>query len=102
MVFCHTFCITFHLNRYKIVFVPFHSKVENLNGDNEKFWDAMLDADRRDYERICSEYNVTDLQMILRKLEEKKNAREQKKNQVWKLTVLTQVGSFSVKSDEGC
>lgn len=69
---------------YKTPFVPFHSKVEDANGDNETFWDAMLNADRRDYERICSEYNVTDLQMILKKLEEKKTAREQNKNQVWK------------------
>ncbi|XP_024860210.1 immunoglobulin-like and fibronectin type III domain-containing protein 1 isoform X2 [Kryptolebias marmoratus] len=57
------------------------SKVEKANGDNnEKFWDAMLNADRRDYERICSEYEVTDLQLILKKLEEKRTARAQNRN----------------------
>ncbi|XP_037539779.1 immunoglobulin-like and fibronectin type III domain-containing protein 1 [Nematolebias whitei] len=57
------------------------SMVEKANGDNdEKFWDAMLNADRRDYERICSEYNVTDVQLVLKKLEEKRTARTQNKN----------------------
>uniref|UniRef100_A0A3Q3AD20 Immunoglobulin-like and fibronectin type III domain-containing protein 1 n=1 Tax=Kryptolebias marmoratus TaxID=37003 RepID=A0A3Q3AD20_KRYMA len=78
------------------------SKVEKANGDNnEKFWDAMLNADRRDYERICSEYEVTDLQLILKKLEEKRTARAQNRNKVRKLTAPTQDGLFSVKSNDG-
>uniref|UniRef100_A0A3Q1G3J2 Immunoglobulin like and fibronectin type III domain containing 1, tandem duplicate 2 n=1 Tax=Acanthochromis polyacanthus TaxID=80966 RepID=A0A3Q1G3J2_9TELE len=44
---------------------------------DEKFWDAMLNADRKDYERICSEFGVTDLHSILKKLEEKKKERAQ-------------------------
>lgn len=57
--------------------------VEKANGDNdEKFWDAMLNADRRDYERICSEYNVTDVQLILKKLEDERTARSQNKSKV--------------------
>ncbi|XP_041860180.1 immunoglobulin-like and fibronectin type III domain-containing protein 1 [Melanotaenia boesemani] len=39
----------------------------------------MLNADRRDYERICSEYGVTDLNVVLKKLEEKKKDRRQNK-----------------------
>uniref|UniRef100_A0A3B5BHS9 Immunoglobulin-like and fibronectin type III domain-containing protein 1 n=1 Tax=Stegastes partitus TaxID=144197 RepID=A0A3B5BHS9_9TELE len=36
------------------------SKVERADGESdEKFWDAMLNADRKDYERICSEFALT-------------------------------------------
>uniref|UniRef100_A0A3B5B0C1 Immunoglobulin-like and fibronectin type III domain-containing protein 1 n=1 Tax=Stegastes partitus TaxID=144197 RepID=A0A3B5B0C1_9TELE len=56
------------------------SKVERADGESdEKFWDAMLNADRKDYERICSEFGVTDLHLILKKLEEKKKERAQNK-----------------------
>ncbi|KAF1390218.1 hypothetical protein PFLUV_G00055800 [Perca fluviatilis] len=39
----------------------------------------MLDADRKDYERICTEFGVADLHLILKKLEEKKKKRVQNK-----------------------
>uniref|UniRef100_A0A3B5AY52 Immunoglobulin-like and fibronectin type III domain-containing protein 1 n=1 Tax=Stegastes partitus TaxID=144197 RepID=A0A3B5AY52_9TELE len=54
--------------------------LERADGESdEKFWDAMLNADRKDYERICSEFGVTDLHLILKKLEEKKKERAQNK-----------------------
>ncbi|CAJ1084767.1 immunoglobulin-like and fibronectin type III domain-containing protein 1 [Xyrichtys novacula] len=56
------------------------SKAENKAEDgesDEKFWDAMLKADRSDYERICAEFGVKDIQSIMRKLAEKKKARRQ-------------------------
>lgn len=57
------------------------SKVdEKGDGENdERFWDAMLNADRKDYERICSEFGVSNLHLILKKLEEKKKERAQNK-----------------------
>uniref|UniRef100_A0A3Q1F972 Ig-like domain-containing protein n=1 Tax=Acanthochromis polyacanthus TaxID=80966 RepID=A0A3Q1F972_9TELE len=64
---------TLTVNEGKIYF-----KVERADGESdEKFWDAMLNADRKDYERICSEFGVTDLHSILKKLEEKKKERAQ-------------------------
>uniref|UniRef100_A0A3Q1CTS2 Immunoglobulin like and fibronectin type III domain containing 1, tandem duplicate 2 n=1 Tax=Amphiprion ocellaris TaxID=80972 RepID=A0A3Q1CTS2_AMPOC len=54
---------------------------------DEKFWDAMLNADRKDYERICSEFGVTDLHSILKKLEEKKKERAQN-NFILSVTLL--------------
>ncbi|XP_041654972.1 immunoglobulin-like and fibronectin type III domain-containing protein 1 [Cheilinus undulatus] len=45
---------------------------------DEKFWEAMLNADRSDYERICAEFGVKDLQSIMKKLAEKK--KERRKN----------------------
>ncbi|XP_074536686.1 immunoglobulin-like and fibronectin type III domain-containing protein 1 [Halichoeres trimaculatus] len=56
------------------------SKAESKTEDNtdEKFWNAMLNADRSDYERICAEFGVTDMQSIMKKLAEKKKERRKK------------------------
>uniref|UniRef100_A0A8C4NP51 Uncharacterized protein n=1 Tax=Dicentrarchus labrax TaxID=13489 RepID=A0A8C4NP51_DICLA len=57
------------------------SKVEQnqekqADGETDKrFWDTMLNADRKDYERICTEFGFADLDLILKKLEEKKRDR---------------------------
>uniref|UniRef100_A0A3P9HLV2 Ig-like domain-containing protein n=1 Tax=Oryzias latipes TaxID=8090 RepID=A0A3P9HLV2_ORYLA len=57
------------------------SKEERAGGENdEKFWDALLNAERKDYERICKENGITDLHLILKKLEEKKKQRGQNKH----------------------
>ncbi|CAK6957561.1 immunoglobulin-like and fibronectin type III domain-containing protein 1 [Scomber scombrus] len=48
-------------------------------GTNTRFWDAMLNADRKDYERICNEFGVSDLHSILKRLEERKKERAQNK-----------------------
>lgn len=65
-------CLIFFTHNYT-------SKAEKAGGEmDERFWDAMLNADRRDYDRICSEFGVSDLHLILKKLEEKKKERAQK------------------------
>ena len=65
------------------VLIIISSKAEQADGETEEtFWDAMLNADIRDYERICSEFGVTDLYMVLKKLEEKKRERMQNKCKV--------------------
>uniref|UniRef100_A0A3B3BEC1 Immunoglobulin-like and fibronectin type III domain-containing protein 1 n=1 Tax=Oryzias melastigma TaxID=30732 RepID=A0A3B3BEC1_ORYME len=57
------------------------SKEERADGENdEKFWDALLNAERKDYEQICKENGITDLHLILKKLEEKKRQRGQNKH----------------------
>lgn len=53
------------------------------NEETEKrFWDAMCNADRRDYERICNEFGVKDMEFVLKRLEEKKKERAQNKYKV--------------------
>ncbi|XP_071750737.2 immunoglobulin-like and fibronectin type III domain-containing protein 1 [Centroberyx gerrardi] len=42
---------------------------------DEKFWDIIMNADRKDYERLCAEFGVKDLRLMLKKLEEKKQNR---------------------------
>lgn len=54
---------------------------------DKKFWDAMLNADSKDYERICAEFGV-DLDVILKKLEQKKREQAQNKDLVRKLSAL--------------
>lgn len=66
---------------------------ENLtkpaDGERDKrFWDAMLNADSKDYERICAEFGVGDLDVILKKLEQKKREQAQNKDLVRKLSAL--------------
>lgn len=41
-----------------------------------RFWEVLLSAARKDYERICHEYGVTDFRWMLRKLNQKKKERE--------------------------
>lgn len=65
------------------------SKEERADGENdEKFWDALLNAERKDYEQICKENGITDLHLILKKLEEKKRQRGQNKHKVWNQELL--------------
>ncbi|XP_059923606.1 immunoglobulin-like and fibronectin type III domain-containing protein 1 isoform X2 [Gadus macrocephalus] len=46
-------------------------------GIDERFWEIIVSADRKDYERICLEFGVKDLRLILKKLEQKKQEREE-------------------------
>ncbi|XP_073810623.1 immunoglobulin-like and fibronectin type III domain-containing protein 1 isoform X1 [Danio rerio] len=41
-----------------------------------RFWEVLLSAARKDYERICHEYGVTDFRWMLRKLNQKRKERE--------------------------
>ncbi|KAK2851686.1 hypothetical protein Q5P01_007962 [Channa striata] len=63
---------------------------------NEKFWDAMLNADRKDYERICTEFGVSDLNLILKKLEEKKKERMLNKNKNGEIPYEDEKEKFSL------
>ncbi|KAL7891625.1 hypothetical protein AOLI_G00011010 [Acnodon oligacanthus] len=46
-----------------------------------KFWEILLSADKKDYERICAEYGVTDFRWMLKKLNELKREREEEQAQ---------------------
>ncbi|XP_051754231.1 LOW QUALITY PROTEIN: immunoglobulin-like and fibronectin type III domain-containing protein 1 [Ctenopharyngodon idella] len=41
-----------------------------------RFWEVLLSAAKKDYERICQEYGVTDFRWMLKKLNLKKKERE--------------------------
>lgn len=43
---------------------------------DEKVWEILLSADKKDYESICAEYGITDFRGMLKKLNEMKKERE--------------------------
>ncbi|XP_053724512.1 immunoglobulin-like and fibronectin type III domain-containing protein 1 [Synchiropus splendidus] len=49
---------------------------------DEKFWELLMSADKKDYESICSQYGVTDFRGMLKKLSEKKMERQQEQERV--------------------
>ncbi|XP_041800845.1 immunoglobulin-like and fibronectin type III domain-containing protein 1 [Chelmon rostratus] len=56
------------------------NQTKQEDGETDKrFWDAMLNADKKDYEHICTQFGVTNLDLMLKKLEEKKRKRVQNK-----------------------
>ncbi|XP_077429532.1 immunoglobulin-like and fibronectin type III domain-containing protein 1 [Vanacampus margaritifer] len=57
---------------------PKSEQAEKKGGElDPKFWELLLSADKKDYERICSEYGVTDFRWMLKKLNEMKKEREE-------------------------
>lgn len=56
---------------------------EKKDGEiDPKFWELLLSADKKDYERICAEYGVTDFRWMLKKLNEMKREREEEQAKV--------------------
>ncbi|XP_055021908.1 immunoglobulin-like and fibronectin type III domain-containing protein 1 [Boleophthalmus pectinirostris] len=55
---------------------------ENQTGkyeaDEDRFWNAMLKADKKDYKKICDEFGVADIHLAVRRLDEKRRERAQK------------------------
>ena len=50
---------------------------------DERFWELLMSAEKKDYESICYQYGVTDFRRILTKLSEKKIEREEEQSKVW-------------------
>ena len=49
----------------------------------EKVWEILMSAEKKDYERICNEYGITDFRRMLKKLTEMKKEREEEIAEVW-------------------
>lgn len=52
------------------------AKEEAKPETDEKFWELLMSAEKKDYEGICAQYGVTDFRGMLKKLNEKKMERE--------------------------
>lgn len=64
---------------FKHVFVwriDMEAKEEAKPEIDEKFWELLMSAEKKDYEGICAQYGVTDFRGMLKKLNEKKIERE--------------------------
>ncbi|XP_041836615.1 immunoglobulin-like and fibronectin type III domain-containing protein 1 isoform X2 [Melanotaenia boesemani] len=56
---------------------PKSEQPERKDGEiDPKFWELLLSADKKDYEKICAEFGVTDFRWMLKKLNEIKKERE--------------------------
>lgn len=53
------------------------SREEKTMETEEKVWEILLSAEKKDYERICVEYGVTDFRGMLKRLSEMKKEREE-------------------------
>ncbi len=62
--------------------VDTEAKEEKKPEIDDKFWELLLSADKKDYEVICNQYGVTDFRGMLKKLSEKKMEREQDQERV--------------------
>lgn len=73
----------------KLVFCDIYSNLclkteQKKEGEiDPKFWEILLSADKKDYERICAEYGVTDFRWMLKKLNEIKREREEQQAEVF-------------------
>ncbi|KAK6318811.1 hypothetical protein J4Q44_G00100220 [Coregonus suidteri] len=53
-------------------------KVEKKDGEiDPRFWDVLMSADKKDYEKICHEFGVTNFRWMLKTLNAKKVEREE-------------------------
>lgn len=49
---------------------------------DEKFWELLMSSDKKDYDKICAQYAITDFRWMLKKLNEKKQERVQEQEKV--------------------
>lgn len=54
----------------------------------ERVWEILLSADKKDYERICCEFGITDFRGMLKKLNEMKKEREEEIAEVHNLVIF--------------
>lgn len=47
-----------------------------------RFWDVLMSADKKDYEKICAEFGVTNFRWMLKTLNAKKVEREEEQAKV--------------------
>ncbi|XP_061487873.1 immunoglobulin-like and fibronectin type III domain-containing protein 1 isoform X2 [Rhineura floridana] len=67
--------------------------------DMEQVWQLLLNADRKDYEKICLKYGIVDFRGMLRRLQEMKKEREDEQAQY--VLTLTNLRHVRVNEDQG-
>ncbi|XP_056157218.1 immunoglobulin-like and fibronectin type III domain-containing protein 1 [Lampris incognitus] len=77
---------------------PKSEQPERKKGElDPKFWEILLSADKKDYERICAEFGVTDFRWMLKKLNEMKKERQEEQAEFIKS--LSNLKQMSMKAD---
>ncbi|XP_032898057.1 immunoglobulin-like and fibronectin type III domain-containing protein 1 [Amblyraja radiata] len=65
--------------------------------DNQKIWEVLMNADKKDYERICMQYGLTDFRGMLTRLKQMKIEREEKQAEYVKS--ITNLKHIETKAD---
>lgn len=78
---CQFVCLFF--NFFCIFRVDVEAKEEYKAEQDEKFWEVLMSAEKKDYESICVKYGMTDFRGMLKKLNEKKIEREKEQEKVF-------------------
>ncbi|XP_051997352.1 immunoglobulin-like and fibronectin type III domain-containing protein 1 [Xyrauchen texanus] len=74
-------------------------KEEKKEGDiDEAVWDLLLSSDKKDYERICAEYGITNFRGMLKKLVEMKKEREEEQAEF--IQHISNLKPIEVKSED--
>uniref|UniRef100_A0A8C1HLW2 Immunoglobulin like and fibronectin type III domain containing 1, tandem duplicate 1 n=1 Tax=Cyprinus carpio carpio TaxID=630221 RepID=A0A8C1HLW2_CYPCA len=72
---------------------------EKKEGDiDDSVWELLLSAEKKDYERICIEYGITDFRGMLKKLAEMKKEREEEQTRF--IQYLSNLKPIEVKSED--
>ncbi|KAK7915773.1 hypothetical protein WMY93_011534 [Mugilogobius chulae] len=58
------------------------NQAERYEAEEERFWTAMIKADKKDYKKICDDFGITDVHLVLRKLDDKRRERAKKERVV--------------------
>lgn len=79
---------------FKHIVTSLYSKADGTREDKtmepeEKVWEILLSADKKDYERICIEYGITNFRGMLKRLSEMKKEKEEEVAQVLLLSPPT-------------
>ncbi|XP_060088970.1 immunoglobulin-like and fibronectin type III domain-containing protein 1 [Heteronotia binoei] len=67
--------------------------------DMEQAWQLLLNADKKDYEKICLKYGIVDFRGMLRRLQEMKKEREDKQAQY--ISSITNLKHVRVNEEKG-
>lgn len=57
-------------------------KMQKEGDVDPAFWELLLSVPKKDYERVCAEYGVTDFRWMLRKLKTMKAERDKEQAKV--------------------
>lgn len=62
---------------------PKSEEVVRKDGEiDPKFWEILMSAEKKDYERICAEFGVKNFRWMLKTLNEMKEVRKQEQAEV--------------------
>lgn len=75
-------CLTLHYFLHRVV-KKVKEKPKKEGEVDPKFWEMLLSAQKKDYERICREFGITDFRWMLKRLNQMRKEREEQQAKVF-------------------